>query len=182
MTSEIPEEATPADPADAEAAYEAFVWKHLKRNYAAHYLHGMLGMTGFRMLSAPTLLPAFLATLSGSSAFVGLGLALQQVGQIISPVIGANLIEHRKRVLPAATVMGGLMRAAILLMAVAAWFLSGSVLAIAILFLLFAFGFFSGAQRVVFQLLLAKVIPISRRGRLQGFRNITGGLIAAVLS
>ena len=104
------------------------------------------------------------------------------MGQIISPVIGANLIEHRKRVLPAATVMGGLMRAAILLMAVAAWFLSGSVLAIAILFLLFAFGFFSGAQRVVFQLLLAKVIPISRRGRLQGFRNITGGLIAAVLS
>jgi predicted MFS family arabinose efflux permease len=35
---------------------------------------------------------------------------------------------------------------------------------------------------VAFQLLLSKVIPISRRGRLQAWRNVTGGLIAAVLS
>ncbi len=184
MTSEIPEDATPADEADIdpEVAYEAFVWKNLRRNYLGHYLHGMLGMTGFRVLAAPTLLPAYLATLSGSSAFVGLGLSLQQVGQIISPVIGANLIEHRKVVLPAATVMGSLMRASIALMALAAWTLHGRWLAAAILFLLAAYGFFSGAQRVVFQLLLAKVIPIARRGRLQAFRNLTGGLIAAVLA
>ncbi len=185
LTSEIPEDATPADPADAEADYDAFVRKHLRRNYLGHYLHGMLGMTGFRVLAAPTLLPAFLATLApaaSASAFVGLGLALQQAGQIISPVIGANLVEHRKRVLPAATLMGSLMRAAILLLAVAAWFLDGKTLAVVVLALLFAYGFFQGAQRVVFQLLLAKAIPIERRGRLQAYRNMTGGAIAAVLS
>ena len=35
---------------------------------------------------------------------------------------------------------------------------------------------------MAFQLLLAKVIPISQRGRLQAWRNVTGGLIAAGLS
>jgi MFS family permease len=35
---------------------------------------------------------------------------------------------------------------------------------------------------VAFQLLLAKVIPISRRGRLQALRNVTGGAIAAGLA
>jgi MFS family permease len=44
------------------------------------------------------------------------------------------------------------------------------------------FGLFMGAQRVVFSLLVAKVIPISRRGRLQAWRNMTGSAIAAVLS
>ena len=44
------------------------------------------------------------------------------------------------------------------------------------------FGIFMGAQRVVFSLLMAKVIPISRRGRLQAWRNITGSAIAAVLA
>ncbi len=37
-----------------EAAYEGFVWRNLRRNYAGHYIHGMLGMTGFRLVNAPT--------------------------------------------------------------------------------------------------------------------------------
>jgi len=39
-----------------------------------------------------------------------------------------------------------------------------------------------GAQRVVFSLLMAKVIPISRRGRLHAWRNATGGAIGAGLA
>jgi MFS family permease len=47
---------------------------------------------------------------------------------------------------------------------------------------MFLFGLFMGTQRVVFGLLMAKVIPLSRRGRLQAWRNATGGLIAAALA
>ena len=50
------------------------------------------------------------------------------------------------------------------------------------LLFLFLLGFFQGPQRVAFQLLLAKVIPIRLRGRLQAWRNLTGGFIAALLS
>src|SRR6476620_5600325 len=86
------------DLAAKEAAYEAFVWANLKRNYLGNYLHGMLGMTGFRLVNAPTFLPAYLHAISGSNTIVGLGLALQQVGGVISPIFGATKIEHRRKV------------------------------------------------------------------------------------
>lgn len=165
-----------------EAAYEKFVWDNLKRNYLGNYLHGMLGMTGFRLVNAPTFLPAYLHAVSGSNAIVGLGLALQQVGGVISPIFGASRIEHRTRVMPAAIWMGSLARLAVLGMAIAGWLLKGPQLAAALLLMMLLFGIFMGAQRVVFSLLVAKVIPISRRGRLQAWRSMTGSGIAAVLS
>ncbi len=168
--------------AEKEAAYEKFVWANLKRNYIGHYLHGMLGMTGFRLINAPTFLPAYLHMLSGSNTIVGLGLALQQLGGVLSPIVGANQIEHRTKVMPAALWMGGLARMQIIGMALAGWFLSGQSRVVAIIGFMFLFGLFMGTQRVVFSMLLAKVIPISRRGRLQAWRNATGGLIAAGLA
>jgi len=167
---------------EAEAAYDAFVLKNLKRNYAAHYMHGMLGMTGFRLFNAPTFLPAYLHMISGSTAVVGLGQALQQLGGIFSPIVGATQIEHRKRVLPVAVVMGVAMRLQILGIALSGFVLEGTPLLAAVLAFLFLFGIFSGAQSVAFQMLLAKVIPVARRGRLQALRNVTGGAIAAVLA
>lgn len=170
------------DLAAREAAYEKFVWDNLKRNYLGNYLHGMLGMTGFRLVNAPTFLSAYLLAVSGSNVIVGLGLALQQLGGVISPIFAGTKIEHRTKVMPAAVWMGSLGRLAILGMALAGWFLSGQPLVWALLFFILMFGVFMGAQRVVFNLLMSKVIPISRRGRLQAWRNATGGLIAAVLA
>jgi MFS family permease len=74
------------------------------------------------------------------------------------------------------------MRIQILGVAAAGFFLHGFWLMIAVLGFLFLLGLFSGAQQVAFQLLLAKVIPITRRGRLQALRNVTGGAIAAALA
>lgn len=167
---------------ERELAYEEFVWKRLRRNYAGHFIHGTLGLTGFRLVNAPTFVPAYLHLLSHSDFVVGLGLALQQLGGTISPIAGATAIEHRKYVLPVTMVLGALMRVQILGLALAGWFLSGQSLLVAAIAFLFLLGLFSGWQGVAFQYLLAKVIPISRRGRLQGWRNMTGGLIAALLS
>ena len=177
-------DAAPVEPdlAEREAAYEKFVWDNLKRNYIGHYLHGMLGMTGFRLVNAPTFLPAYLFALSGSNTIVGLGLALQQAGGIISPIFGATQIEHKTKVMGAAMWMGGLARLQVLGMAIAGWLLSGQNLVVALLFFMFMFGLFMGTQRVVFSILMSKVIPISRRGRLQAWRNATGGVIAAALA
>ena len=168
--------------AEKEAAYEKFVWDNLKRNYIGNYLHGMLGMTGFRLINAPTFLPAYRHMISGSNTIVGLGLALQQVGSVISPIFGATQIEHRSKVMPAAVWMGGLARVQIVGMALAGWFLKDQSLVVTMMILMFLFGLFMGTQRVVFGLLMAKVIPLSRRGRLQAWRNATGGLIAAALA
>ncbi len=177
----VPDE--PSDLAAREAAYETFVWDNLKRNYLGSFLHGMLGMTGFRLVSAPTFLPAYLHMISGgSNSIVGLGLALQQAGGIVSPVVGATRIEHRTKVMPAAIWMGSLARLAILGIAVSGWFLKGTPLVASVLGFMLIYGVFMGAQRVAFSLLIAKVIPISRRGRLQAWRNTTGGVVAAGLA
>jgi MFS family permease len=167
---------------EREAAYEAFVWKNLRRNYAGHFVHGMLGMTGFRLVNAPTFIPAYLHLISGSDFFVSLGASLQQLGGVISPIAGAAQIEHRKKIMPVSMFLGTMMRVQILGIALAGWFLGGTPLLVSVLLFLFLLGLFSGPQGVAFQFLLAKMIPIERRGQLQGWRNLTGGIIAASLS
>lgn len=171
-----------ADDAEREAVYEGFVWGNLRRNYAGHFVHGMLGMTGFRLVNAPTFIPAYLHLISGSDFFVSLGASLQQLGGVISPIAGAAQIEHRKRILPVSMFLGTMMRVQILGIALAGWFLGGTPLLVSVLLFLFLLGLFSGPQGVAFQFLLAKMIPIARRGQLQGWRNLTGGIIAASLS
>jgi MFS family permease len=170
----------------AEAEYERFVEKNLPRNFAGHFLHGMLGMTGFRIFNSPTFLPAYLhlitASMPGSDFLVGLGQSLQQLGSVISPVVGAAQVEHRKRVLPVSMLMGTMMRVQIAAIALCAWFLHGTLLVVAIMFFLLLLGVFQGAQGVAFQLLLAKVIPIRVRGRLQALRNLAGGQVSAGLA
>lgn len=174
--------AAEADLARREAEYGAFVEDNLKRNYIAHFAHGMLGMTGFRLIFAPTFVPAYLFSITGSAAMVGLGQALQQLGSVLSPIIGATQIEHRREVMPIAVRIGLGMRMPLLLLALSGWFMTGAPLLFVTMILLFMFGFFSGSQRVVFQMMLAKVIPIAKRGRLQAYRNFAGGGLAALIS
>jgi MFS family permease len=167
----------------AEAEYQAFIEKNLPRNFLGHFLHGMLGMTGFRIFNAPTFLPAYLhlitRALPYSDFWVASGVALQNLGSVVSPVVGAAQVEHRKRVLPVSMLMGTMMRVQIAAIAISAWLLAGPPLVFAILFFLFLLGLFQGAQGVAFQMLLAKVIPTRLRGRLQAARNIAGGQVSA---
>ena len=170
------------DAAAREDAFQTFIWDNLRRNYIGNFVHGMLGMTGFRLINAPTFMPAYLHLISGSNTIVGLGLALQQVGSIVSPLVAGAKMEHRLKIMPAAIVLGSLGRLAILGMALSGWFLKDRAQVVTLLMFLFLFGVFMGAQRVAFTLLMSKVIPINLRGRLQAWRNAIGGLIAAVLA
>lgn len=181
LESEVPA-AVSEDMAVREAAFQTFIWDNLRRNYIGNFVHGMLGMTGFRLINAPTFMPAYLHLISGSNTIVGLGLALQQVGSIISPLVAGAKMEHRLKIMPAAIVLGSLGRLAILGMALSGWFLKDRAQVVTLLMFLFLFGVFMGAQRVAFTLLMSKVIPVSLRGRLQAWRNAIGGLIAAVLA
>ncbi len=165
-----------------EAQFAAEVETNLRRNMVANFIHGMLGMTGFRIIYAPTLLPAYLQLISGSAFIVGLGQALIQLGLLVSPIWSAASLEHKKRILPAAIRFGTLMRLAVLGIAIAGYLLGGVALVVATLLCLAALGLFNGMQRVAFQMVISKLIPTDRRGRLQGARNLMGGAVAAVLS
>ena len=166
----------------ALAEHARFVDENLKRNYTANFIHGVLGMTGFRLIYAPTIIPAYLLLLTGSTAAVGLGTALLQLGATISPIASGSRIEHRSHILPYAIGVGSMMRLMILGLALTDYFLTGNVLLVATFACFVLLGFFTGAQRVAFQMLMSKLIPIRKRGRLQGYRNFAGGLIAALLA
>lgn len=166
----------------ALAANARFVDENLTRNYRANFIHGVLGMTGFRLIYAPTIIPAYLVMLTGSTAAVGLGVALLQLGATISPIASGSRIEHRSHILPYAIRVGSLMRLMIAGLALCGYFLTGNALLIGTFACFLLLGFFTGAQRVAFQMLMSKLIPIRQRGRLQGYRNFAGGLIAAILA
>ena len=97
-----------------EESFQAEVRRHLRRNYLAHLSHGLLGQTGMRLVNAPTFLPAYVAALTGSDLAVGVARGLQYLGMFLSPVVGATVIEHRRRVLPVGFAIGALMRVQIL--------------------------------------------------------------------
>ncbi|OBX19470.1 MFS transporter [Erythrobacter sp. QSSC1-22B] len=166
----------------ALAEHARFVDENLKRNYLANFIHGVLGMTGFRLIYAPTIIPAYLLLLTGSTAAVGLGAALLQLGATISPIASGSRIEHRSHILSYAIRVGSMMRLMILGLALTGYLLTGNALLIGTFACFLLLGFFTGAQRVAFQMLMSKLIPIRKRGRLQGYRNFAGGLIAAVLA
>ena len=170
---------TPSSPEDR---FQGEVRANLRRNYGAFLVHGLLGQTGFRLIQAPTFLPVYVELLSGSNLAVGAARALQSLGMFLSPLLGASVIEHRRRVLPAGFVIGGLMRLQVLGLALSGLLLSGQPALFSVFLFLLLFGFFMGMQGVVFNFLVSKVIPLDVRGRLMGLRNalavLTGGAVA----
>ena len=173
---------------DDEAAEVA---AHLRRNTLIQLAHGMFGQTGFRLVSAPTFLPAYLFLLSGSDFVVGVARSLQGLGTVATPMLGASLIGHRKRFLGVTLASSALMRLQILGLAVAGFVLGGTsgssdspavAGVVAITMFLALMGFFQGVAQVTMNALRAKVIPINRRGIVSGARHFLAGLTSAGVS
>ena len=141
----------------------------------------MLGQPGFRIIQAPTFIPAYVFSLSGSNSLVGLVRSCQALGMFLTPILGATLIEHRRRVLKMVFATGALMRLQVLCLALSGFFLSKEANLISICVFMGLFGFFTGMQSVTFSFLVSKVIPVERRGRLVGFRNTLAGLTASAV-
>jgi len=159
--------------------YHAQVEQNLSRNFLASLAHGMLGQTGFRLMNAPTFVPAYVFSLSGSKVAVGFALGAQFVGMAMSSIWSATLIEHRNHVMRMVVGVGWMMRVQILGLAISAFFLSGHLALVTACTFLMLFGFFSGMQGVAFNFLMSKIIPVNQRGKLVGLRNFFGGLIAS---
>ena len=180
----------PADSPDRDAEARE-VAAHLRRNTLIQLAHGLFGQTGFRLVSAPTFLPAYLFMLSGSDFVVGLARSLQGAGTVASPMLGASLIGHRKRFLGVTLASSALMRLQILGLALAGFVLGGTrestdspaIAAVVAITVFLAFmGFFQGVAQVTMNALRAKVIPINRRGIVSGARHFLAGLTSAGVS
>lgn len=167
----------------SEQQQKSYVEQHLNRNIAVQLAHGMLGQTGFRLFSAPTFLPVYLYTLSGSEFIVGLARSLESLGQMLTPMLGASLIGHRKRMLGITLFTSVLMRLQILFIALTGLFLGASDNAVwLIIFFMVLMGVFQGVSVVMMNSLRARVIPVHRRGMVAGWRNFLSGGTTAILA
>ncbi len=168
--------------AHAEAKFQEEVAANLTRNYVSQLAHGMLAMTGFRLVNTPTFMPAYLFLLSGSPVVVGLALATQHLGAFFSSVFGATAVEHRRRIVDLGLRYGWAMRLSVLGLALAGFLLPPKFALYAVALFLGLLGVFSGMQNVLWNVLLTKTIPPARRGMLIGMRNFLGGMTAAAVA
>jgi MFS family permease len=97
----------------------------------------------------------------------------------VTPVFGATLIEHRRRVVPMVFGTGAAMRLSVLGLALAGYFLGRQANLIAICVCLGLLGFFTGMQSVTFSFMVSKIIPVDRRGALGGMRSAVAGVVAS---
>ena len=177
-----PRPAAELDTADALAAYEAEVARNYRWNVVAHLAYGLLGTTGWRLIMAPTFVPDYLDRLGGSNSAVGVLLFAGGLARFLSPLVGAARVGHQPLVKRTAIRIGTGMRIQVLGMALAALVLPirYNLAAFAVFYL--AFNVLNGLQGVVFGLMMAKVIPIARRGRFIGARDFAGGATAAAVA
>jgi len=166
---------------EAERVFQSEVRANLRHNYVAYLFHGVLGQTGMRLINAPTFIPAYVHLLSGSDLVVGLARSLQYLGMFLTPLLGASLVESRRRILPMMLVIGAGMRIQILGIALAGFFLPDPLRLIAVCAFLCIFGGFLGMQGVAFSFMLSKLIPVERRGTLVGLRVFAGGVVSAAV-
>jgi MFS family permease len=160
----------------ASGSAEEDVERDLPRNFSAMLVHGLLGQTGFRLLNAPTFLPHFASELAGAASGGTVMRAVQSLGQFLSPLFAVSVVEHRPHAKQLGVVFGSAMRIQILLLAGVALFVPDRAVALWLVWLLMGlFGLALGLQGVAFQVVMAKVIPIERRGRLLGLRDVASG-------
>jgi MFS family permease len=104
--------------------------------------------------------------------------AVQSLGQFVSPLIAVSIVEHRPFAKPLGVLFGSALRMQLLFLGLVALFVADRGIALALVWLFIGlFGFAQGMQGVAFQVVMAKVIPIARRGRLLGLRDLASGLV-----
>ena len=162
---------------------EEFVAKHLRRNILVQLTHGLFGQTGFRLFAAPTFLPVYLYSLSGSEFVVGLARSLEAVGQMLTPMVGASLIGHRRKILGITLTSSILMRMQMLGIALTGLFLGSTNIGLwLIIFFMVLLGIMQGITVVMMNSLRAKVIPVNRRGFVAGWRNFLSNGATAIVA
>jgi MFS family permease len=171
----------PQEPSDE--AFEQEVERHYRHNAVVNVLDGTFFWFGASFMATRTILPLYVSHFTDSTLVIGLLSVLASTGWLLPQLFTANWIERlpRKKV---AVVHVGLFteRLPVLLMVPAAWLATrSSALGLVLFFVLFAWHVVgAGVVAVGWQDMLAKIIPLDRRGRFFGITNF-GGTATGVL-
>jgi MFS family permease len=154
--------------------------RHFRRNFFANGMDMVTWLLGMSFMSISAIMPVYVRHLTDSPLIFGLIPALTDFGWFAPQLFLAPYVERLPRKYPWVMVLGAIERVPYLVLPVVVIALDGlpsnaAVLIFMILWLWKAFG--SGFVATPWQEMLAKVIPVSNRGRFFGFANLSGQLL-----
>jgi MFS family permease len=167
---------------EKQRAFDDYVRRHLRWNFTMNLLYGLFGTTGWQLIMAPLFVPTYVKELGGTNTIVGLLLFCGGLSRFLTPLVTAPLVEHEPFMKNKSVLVGSIMRAQVLFMALAGFFLPRWLNLIEFFIVFSLFNLFMGMQNVVYQTVMSKVIPVDRRGRFVGMRNFLGGASVSLVA
>jgi len=170
-----------ADFDEQQAQFNAFVEKYFRHNFLAAMVHGTFFQLSTAFVSPATILPAFINTLTGSKAIVGVMMAIATGGGYAAQLPAAKFLESRPHKRPALIAAISIRLVSWFLIAIMTylWGVTHPLLVLTVfLLLLLIFSMAGGLGTVAYGDVIAKAIPAQRRGRFAGFRYLLGSLLA----
>jgi MFS family permease len=134
----------------------------------------------FSFVSITTVMPSFLRELTDSEPVIALISTIFSVGWLLPQLFGTVLLGGRPRLKPFMIASTGTGRALFLVLALATWAGLPSYPGVMLTFLFSSIGVFSildGFASVAWFDIMARAIPLARRGRLIGAGQVLSGLL-----
>lgn len=157
--------------------FEDEVKRDYRWNFTANLLDWVFFSTGMSFASLNTVLPAFARHLTSSNLLIGLIPSLSTLGWLLPQILIANFTQKLKRKKDLIIFSGlGERIPWLFLFLIVMFFSSSSSLLLVTFFTLYAlFCFSGGIAGPAWQDMLAKVIPLKKRGRFFGWSNFLAG-------
>jgi MFS family permease len=171
----------------ADTSVQAVITHNYRFNFIVNSLDGASYWFGYSFIAPTIILPLYISHFTSNPLIIGLIPLISSAGFLLPQLFTSNLVERapRKKFFP---VNIGFFseRVPILFLAPSAYFLAISqpVLAMVIFFLLYIW-FCGGAGLIIvgWQDMIAKIIPVDKRGRFFGITNFIGnasGILGAL--
>jgi len=164
------------------------VKKNYRWNFTVNLLDLVFFFTGMSFASINTVLPAFARHLTSSNFLIGFIPCLSTLGWLLPQILIANFVQKlkRKKDLIIFSGLGERIPWLFLFLAITFFSSSSPALLLATFLILYAlFSFSGGIGGPAWQDMVAKVIPLKKRGRFFGWSNFLGrgiGIFSAFLS
>lgn len=165
--------------------------KHFRRNFLVNTGDLVSWNFGDSFVSIDTILPVFVSTITPSPILIGMVRAIWQAGWFIPQLFLAPAVEKRNRQLPLVLLLGIFERLPILIIGLAIlWFPKLTPdMAVIVFILLYTWKSVAGGfSALPWQEMIARVIPVTRRGRFIGIgfflgrlMGVFGGVLAGIV-
>ncbi len=169
------------------SAAQQEIERNYRWNFTVNALDGATFWFGMSFISSTIILPLYVSHFTNNPLLIGLIPFIASAGYLIPQLFSANAVERapRKKFFPV-TLGFFLERLPIFLLAPASFILATGqpMLAVGIFFVLYAWHTFGAGVTIVgWQDMIAKLIPVGKRGRFFGITNFIGngtGILGAL--